>query len=114
MTSNDFVLLRDMHAAAQQAMRFVGNLSVQMFAEDELRFRAVERCLEIVGEAAGKVSAKTKLDHPQLAWREASDMRNLLIHGYRSVRPEIIFRTVREDIPVLIRLIDTILESPSV
>ena len=111
MTPDDLVLLRDMQAAAQQAIRFVGNLSVSMFVEDELRFRAAERCLEIIGEAAGKVSSQTKIDHPKLAWREASDMRNLLIHGYRSVRPEIVFRTIIEDIPVLVGLVEAILES---
>jgi uncharacterized protein with HEPN domain len=111
VTADDLVLLREMHAASQQAIRFVGNCSIAMFAEDELRFRAAERCLEIVGEAAGQVSPQTKLEHPTLAWREASDMRNLLIHGYRSVRPEIVFRTIVEDIPVLVGLIEAILES---
>lgn len=71
--------------------------------------RAVCRSLEIIGEAAKKISPDTKNLYPNVPWREMSDIRNRIIHHYFGVDHEIVWDTVTTDIPVLFRDISTLL-----
>ena len=63
---------------------------------------AVFREFEIIGEAAGKVSPKTKKMFPALPWSQLVGMRNRLIHAYFDVSYDIIWKTVKENIPSFI------------
>ncbi|WP_157154554.1 HepT-like ribonuclease domain-containing protein [Brachyspira murdochii] len=55
----------------------------------------------IIGEASNKISIETKNNNPQIEWRLLSDMRNFLIHQYYDVCNDIIWETVKKDIPKL-------------
>ena len=69
---------------------------------DRLLNLSVVRLLEIVGEAAGRVSQETKDAHPQVPWPEIVGLRNRLIHGYDAVDFDILWSIVRDDLPPLI------------
>ena len=69
---------------------------------------SVVRRLEIIGEASKLVSEELKEKYAQIAWREATDMRNFLIHAYFGIDYKIIWQTVIKELPLLKREIGKI------
>ncbi len=76
---------------------------------EDIRALALVRLLEILGEAAGQISEDVKDEHPGPPWRQAAEMRNVLIHAYFRVNLDIVWRTVRDDLPPLLELVEDIL-----
>ncbi len=62
---------------------------------------AVIREFEIIGEAVGKLPQSLKERRSDVEWQDIRDFRNLLIHEYFGVDLEIIWKTVKEDLPDL-------------
>jgi len=69
---------------------------------------AVTRWIEIIGEAAGAVSAELRVDYPEVPWRDLVGMRNILVHAYRRVNLNLVWRAV-ERLPEIERQIVAIL-----
>jgi uncharacterized protein with HEPN domain len=72
---------------------------------------ALARLMEIVGEAANRVSSETQRQHPEIPWPQIIGMRNRLIHGYDVVDYDLLWDTVREDLPPLISALEELLDS---
>ncbi|MBK5958929.1 hypothetical protein CCR97_12020 [Rhodoplanes elegans] len=109
LPDHDAGLMLDMLQASRDALAFVEPLQEVDFLASRLHQYAVIRSLEIVGEAAGKVSAATCNQHPEVPWREMIGMRHRLIHGYAEVRLDLVWFVVRERLPALIITLDAIL-----
>jgi len=77
-------------------------LSFDDFAGDETLRRAFVRSLEIIGEAAKKVPEEFRVAHPSVEWRAMAGMRDRLIHGYFELDLDIVWRTVKSDLPPLL------------
>lgn len=60
------------------------------------------RCLEIISEAAAKVSREFRDAHPDIKWREIIGMRHRLIHNYADVRLDVVWDVVQDKLPGLI------------
>jgi uncharacterized protein with HEPN domain len=103
----DFV--EDILQASKKATEFLGGLSLAEFALDEKTAFAVVRTLEIVGEAAKRISQDVRDRYPDVPWRSMSGIRDKLIHDYVTVNLEIVWRTVNEDLPALIPAMEAIL-----
>ncbi len=88
MTGGDESYLEDMLSYALDAI--------------ELLADAVTRAVEIVGEAATRVSAERRAALPDIPWRAAIGMRNILIHGYAGLDAAILANTVRGQFPTLV------------
>ena len=101
----DLAYLADILQAAKLALRFVEGMTYEAFAEDEKTQAAVIRELEIIGEAAGRVSTEFVVSHPELPWRQMVSMRNRMIHGYDDIDLVIVWRALRLNLPDLIDLI---------
>jgi uncharacterized protein with HEPN domain len=71
------------------------------FISDERLSKAVCRSLEIIGEASSKTSPELKTKYPLIAWREMSDIRNRIIHHYFGIDYDIVWDTLKTDIPEL-------------
>ncbi len=71
---------------------------------------ALVRLVEIIGEAAGRVSKTTQSQYPEIPWREIISMRNRLIHGYDSFDLDVLWNTVALDLPPLISHLEKILK----
>lgn len=67
------------------------------------------RDLEIIGEAANKISLELRNLNPQIPWRDMIDMRNVLIHEYFGVIPETVWKTCQQNLPKLKEEIDLLL-----
>jgi uncharacterized protein with HEPN domain len=85
-TAGDASLLLDMKLAAEDAREFPWGLDEAAFRASRLHQNAVIRSLEVIGEAAGKVSSVTQQQtNPAIPWREVTGMRHRLIHGYAEI-----------------------------
>ncbi len=104
----DEALLRDMLAYASRAVEAVANRERLDLESDPILAAAVERFIEVIGEAAGKVSADTQASAPQIPWREMVGMRNRLVHGYASVDHDILWDVVSADLVEVIEALQTL------
>lgn len=75
--------------------------SIEDLLQNDRLSRAVCRSLEIIGEACNKISPDTKALYPHIAWREMSDLRNRIIHHYFGIDYDIVWDTIKTDIPIL-------------
>ena len=71
---------------------------------------AVMKDIEIIGEAANKISPELRLGEPGIPWVDIVGMRNRLIHAYFDVDPEFVWKTVAEDLPPLVQDLRRLLE----
>jgi len=103
MSPDDVIRLRHMAEAAEAALRFCrGRVRADLDTDDMLRF-ALTRAVEIIGEAATKVSIDTRTQLSSIAWPAIVGMRNRLVHAYFDVDSDILWTTVSERLPLLLR-----------
>ncbi|CAN5773603.1 hypothetical protein BH23GEM3_BH23GEM3_03920 [soil metagenome] len=106
LPERDAALLLDMLLAARDARSFVENLDEAGFLASRLHQNAAFRSVEVIGEAAGKVSAATSAAHPEIPWREITGMRHRLIHGYGEVRLDLGWMVLRDRLGPLISVLE--------
>ena len=106
----DSAFLKDIFIAAKEAVSFIKGISENQFQKDSLRKSAVIRQLEIIGEAANRISEEFKEKHSQIPWAEMMGMRNRLIHGYDDIDLTIVWRVVYKELPLLINGIKSLLD----
>jgi uncharacterized protein with HEPN domain len=102
----DDAYLLDMLLAARKVMKYAQGVDFERFDQDEVLQDAIMRRIQIIGEAARKVSQEFKEAHPEISWPEIIGMRHKLIHEYFRVITEKVWETVTNDIPTLIGLIE--------
>lgn len=93
--------LRDILEAMDKAEDFIGDLNQQAFKQDDKTAFAVIRSLEIIGEAAKKIPAPLRRRFAGIPWKSLAGMRDKLIHDYVGVSLEVVWWTVKEDIPAV-------------
>lgn len=93
---------------ACRKIRRIADVSRTDYESSEEKQLALERLFEIVGEAASKVSEDFKKTHPQLPWREATAMRNFVVHDYAGVDIDVIWDSAQTDIPKLLLELEAI------
>jgi uncharacterized protein with HEPN domain len=101
----DAAYLWDMLQAANEITTMFANHDVAEFWEDRILQRALERCLEIIGEAARRMSETCKHNTPLIPWRAIIGQRNILAHEYGQIDHESLLRTATDDIPRLVELL---------
>jgi uncharacterized protein with HEPN domain len=105
---HDAVRLRHMLDAAHKARLFLQDRSRSDLESDEMLALAVVRLLEILGEAAARVSPTAQAKLPAIPWRQIVGTRNRLIHGYFDVDLDIIWAIVQHDLPACIVVLETV------
>ena len=115
MRSDDLIRVRHMAEASREALSFVAHKSQTDLEENRLLALALMRCIEIVGEAASNVSQESRHAFPEIPWVDIIGMRNQLIHVYAEVDLNVLWKTIVDDLPSLIPMLETILaaEGPS-
>jgi uncharacterized protein with HEPN domain len=111
MTQHDHLYrLRDMLDAAREAVEFARGRSTADIEGERLRQLAIERLLEIIVEAAAQTPKDIRQEFPDIPWNRIVGMRNEIIHGYSSVDLEIVVKTIKENLPALIRQLEEALK----
>lgn len=106
--ARDAAALLDMLQSARQALEHAAGLTFDEFKADVLRQDAAIRRIELVGEAARRVSAVGRATHPQLPWAQMIRMRNRIIHEYDQVDLHIVWDTLTGDLGDLINQLEQI------
>ena len=101
MQPEDRIRLVHMRDACVSIQRFADGKTRSDLTHNEMLQFALVRALEIIGEAAARVSESTRRAAPEIPWREATGIRNRLIHAYFDVDLDILWVTACESVPQL-------------
>jgi uncharacterized protein with HEPN domain len=105
--SRDYELrVRDILNASKKILRYTEGMDFDDFLKNELVRDAVLRNIEIIGEAAKKLSTSHKQAYPDIEWRKIAGMRDIVAHEYFGVSDEIVWNVVTEKIPELLEHLD--------
>ena len=95
---------------AREAVEMSRGRSRSDMDSDRMLNLALVRLLEVIGEAAGRVPEDFRSHHSQVPWRDITDLRNRLIHGYDSVDFDRLWTIIQDDLPRLIEQLDMIVQ----
>jgi uncharacterized protein with HEPN domain len=109
----DLQFLQDILESANAIMEFVAGYVFVRFSGDRRTTSATIRELEIIGEAANRISAAKKDKYPDVPWRLMKDFRNFLSHEYFGVNDEIVWDIVQRKIPELASQVEEIIRIES-
>ena len=88
--TGDSAYLWDMRDYSVRIRTLIEDVDHDHFLSDEMLQAAVERYLEIIGDAAGQISAELRRRHAEIQWRRIIGLRNVLIHRYPEVDLDIV------------------------
>jgi len=105
----DVAFLWDMRDNAQRLLRIMSGVTRRQFDQDEVVRLAAERLLQNIGEAARAVSTGFRSQHSEIPWQKIVGQRNILVHEYGEVKPELVWQTIAEDLEELVHLLDPLI-----
>jgi uncharacterized protein with HEPN domain len=108
---NDAIRLKHMLDAARKVQVFMTSKTKNDLENDDMLVFAVVRALEIIGEAANQITDVTQQTHSHIAWKDIVGMRNVIVHAYFDVDIDIVWRTIQDDLPLIIEQVETVLNT---
>lgn len=99
MVDKDLVRLQHMLESTNAVLSFIKEKNREDLDTNRLLLSGILRELEILGEAAGKISQQTKDRFPKMPWKQMVGMRNRLIHAYFDVDHDVIWKTITDVLP---------------
>jgi len=105
----DAAYLWDMLDAAKAVLEFVQGRMFHDYMNNRMLRGAVERHIEIIGEAARKVSSEFQEAHPEIPWRKIITQRHVLAHEYGEIKHELLWRVVTIHIPDLVKKLEALI-----
>ena len=78
---------------------FVKGMKFETFEKDAKTAYAVIRAFEIMGEAVKKIPSSVRKKHKNIPWKEIARMRDKLIHEYFGIKPRVVWKTMKQDLP---------------
>jgi len=109
MNGSDTIRLRHMLDAARKAISFAEGYTRNDLDKNEMLTLSLVKCIEIIGEAASKVSDKCQSECANVPWADIIGMRNRLIHAYFDINLNIVWQTVTEELPPLVKELEELL-----
>jgi len=111
MFIDDEVRLFHMREASREALSFVQNRTRNDLDNNRMLTLSVVKCVEIIGEAASRISKDCQNELPNIPWSQLISMRNRLTHAYFDINLDIVWSTVTEDLPILLAELETIVDN---
>ena len=108
MPPEDLIRIRHMIDAAETTQRFIAGRQRGDLDSDQMLLFALVRAVEIIGEAASRVTQQTRSATPNVPWPAIVAMRNRLIHAYYDIDGDILWKAVTEEVPELLSLLSAI------
>lgn len=112
MQPEDEIRIGHLVDAAKRAMAHAQGRQRTDLDEDELLRLGLTKLVEIVGEAAKQVGPETRAAYPTVPWSAAARMRDRLIHHYFDINLDILWTTVKEDLPGLVSALEPVVAPP--
>jgi uncharacterized protein with HEPN domain len=109
MNESDVIRLRHMLDAAREALSFIAGRSSEDLSRDRMLVLALVKEIEIIGEAASRISDESRKALPRIPWPKIVAMRNRLIHAYADVDLSIVWDTLTGALPELLRELENAL-----
>jgi uncharacterized protein with HEPN domain len=109
LPERDQTALEDMLAYAREAIAASRGRRREDLDKERFLYLGLQRLVEVIGEAATRVSRETRDQYPGIRWPLIIGMRNRLIHGYDVVHPDVVWDTLLVDLPPLVRDLEGIL-----
>ena len=104
--------LRDILEAISEIEEMLTGISLDVFTADKMRRMATERYLEVICEAARRLTDDVKRDAPNIDWRKMIDFGNVLRHAYHATRVDIIWDIIQNDLPALKSFVNRKIATP--
>ncbi len=101
MSRDEIMYLQDITESCEKILRFTAGLTQSDLIGDEKTYDAVVRNLEIIGEAAKHISEEIKKQLPEIEWRKAAGLRDMLVHAYFGIDNDILWDVVQNKVPHL-------------
>lgn len=111
MSRDPLLLLEDIEKSCAKVVRYTEGRSRDDVFQDDVRIDAVLLNLHVIGEAVKKLPADLRERHPSVAWREIAGLRDVIVHAYFALDPEIIWDAVEHDVPELLDSVRLIIQT---
>jgi len=105
--------IEDVRDAIEKIEKYTKGLSFDTFIKDEKTVDAVVKNLSVIGEAVKNFPKEIRLRYPQIPWIEISGTRNKIIHAYFAIDEDILWKTIKKDLPSFKKQIAEILKEYS-
>lgn len=102
--------INDIFDSIGEIESFTAAMRFEEFAKDKKTINAVVRSLEVIGEAAKKIPGAMRNKYPRIPWKKMAGMRDKLIHEYFGINKEILWKTAKDELPLLKSLIQYMLK----
>lgn len=99
MPNDDALYLEHMLDMARKSLEKVEDLVRDDYDDDENLRLALTHLIQVIGEAAGRVSKQTCMLYPDVPWREITGMRNRIVHDYLNIDEDVVWQVVIGDLP---------------
>lgn len=101
MLHSNLELVKHINDECDFILKYTQNKSYDDFTFNEVLVKAIERCLEIIGEASKKIEPEFASNYPEVEWRKMAATRNIIIHNYTGIDYEVVWEIITVDIPEL-------------
>lgn len=109
MRKDDLIRMQHMLEAAKEALSFTRGKQRKDLDSDRMLTLSIIKAIEMIGEAASKVTEESRNLHPEVPWSSIIAMRNRLIHVYFDVNLDRVWDTITDDLPPLIAILETVM-----
>ena len=108
----DTALLWDMLDAARAVQEFISGRTIHDYRNDRMLRSAVERLIEIIGEAASRLTEEFREAHPDIPWKRIVGQRNVLAHGYAELEHDLVWNVATRNLVELIDALGPLVPEP--
>ena len=109
MLPEDRIRLQHIVTEIQEACSFAEGMTFEEFVCDRKTVKAIIRSIEVIGEAAARISGSTRVKHSNIPWKQIVGMRNHLIHVYFDTDYMTVWKTVKDNLPPLLKQLEMII-----
>jgi uncharacterized protein with HEPN domain len=102
MQQSDTIRIKHMIEAAEEAISFAEGKERKDLNGERMLVLSVIKEIEMIGEAAAKISVEVRGKKSQIPWNDIVGMRNHLVHGYFDVDLDLLWNTIEHNLPVLV------------